>query len=80
MSASDVAAVLLVARINRRELAAERNAATGLADLKQIELIEAELRSHLQPMLAVDKAECVIELDVLSRAPGRCVPGSPSRR
>src|SRR5215469_7313943 len=26
-------------------------------------------------MLAVDKAECVIELDVLGGAPRRCVPG-----
>src|SRR5215470_7103379 len=68
-----VAGVLLIARIDGRELTAERDAPTGLAYLKQIELVKAELRSHLEPMLAVDKAECVIELDVLSGTPCRCV-------
>src|SRR5215472_16604378 len=68
-----VAGVLLIARIDGRELAAERDAPAGLAYLKQIELVEAELWSHFEPMLAVDKAECVIELDVLSGAPCRCV-------
>src|SRR3984957_18200534 len=66
------AAVSRIGRIGR-ELAGERKGAARLADLEQIELAPAKLRSHFERVLSVHDAERVAVLEFLARAGRRCI-------